>query len=81
MATCIHSSRSCLPPFYTIPIFPLLNRKIFHLLVSYLFFDVKINECTYCLCMRKLSVCVISSITKLKSDRVISDIIIVLSDK
>ena len=33
MATCIHSSRSCLPPFYTIPIFPLLNRKIFHLLV------------------------------------------------
>ena len=30
MATCIHSSRS---PFYTIPIFPLLNRKIFHLLV------------------------------------------------
>ena len=38
MATCIHSSRSCLPPFYTIPIFPLLNRKIFHLLVSFLFF-------------------------------------------
>ena len=36
MATCIHSSRSCLPPFYTIPIFPLLNRKIFHLLVSFL---------------------------------------------
>ena len=35
MATCIHSSRSCLPPFYTIPIFPLLNRKIFHLLVKY----------------------------------------------
>ena len=34
MATCIHSSRSCLPPFYTIPVFPLLNRKIFHLLVS-----------------------------------------------
>ena len=33
MATCIHSSRSCLLPFYTIPIFPLLNRKIFHLLV------------------------------------------------
>ena len=33
MATCIHSSRSCPPPFYTIPIFPLLNRKIFHLLV------------------------------------------------
>ena len=31
MATCIHS---CLPPFYTIPIFPHLNRKIFHLLVS-----------------------------------------------
>ena len=31
MATCIHSSRSCLLPFYTIPIFPLLNRKIFHL--------------------------------------------------
>ena len=37
MATCIHSSRSCLPPFYTIPIFPLLNQKIFHLLVSFLF--------------------------------------------
>ena len=37
METCIHSSRSCLPPFYTIPIFPLLNRKIFHLLVSFLF--------------------------------------------
>ena len=35
MATCIHSSRSCLLPFYTIPIFPLLNRKIFHLLVIY----------------------------------------------
>ena len=34
MATCINSSRSCLPPFYTIPIFPLLNRKIFHLLVN-----------------------------------------------
>ena len=33
MATCIHSSRSCLLPFYTIPIFPLLNQKIFHLLV------------------------------------------------
>ena len=31
MATCIHSSLSCLPP---IPIFPLLNRKIFHLLVQ-----------------------------------------------
>ena len=38
MATCIHSSRSCLLPFYTIPIFPLINRKIFHLLVSFLFF-------------------------------------------
>ena len=38
MATCINSSRSCLPPFYTIPIFPHLNRKIFHLLVSFLFF-------------------------------------------
>ena len=34
MATCIHPSRSCRPLFYTIPIFPLLNRKIFHLLVS-----------------------------------------------
>ena len=29
MATCIHPSLSCLPPFYTIPIFPLLNRKIY----------------------------------------------------
>ena len=29
MATSIH-----LLPFYTIPIFPLLNRKIFHLLVT-----------------------------------------------
>ena len=38
MATCIHSSRSCLPPFYTIPIFPLLNRKIFHLLLLFFFF-------------------------------------------
>ena len=35
MATCIHSSRSCLLPFYTIPIFPLLNRKIFHLYIMY----------------------------------------------
>ena len=25
MATCIHPSRSCLPPFNAIPIFPLLN--------------------------------------------------------
>ena len=31
MAICIHSSWSCLPPFYTIPIFPRLNRKIFYL--------------------------------------------------
>ena len=31
MATCINSSQSCLPPFYTIPTFPLLNRKIFHM--------------------------------------------------
>ena len=30
MATCIHSSPSCLPPFYTIPIFPLLNRKFIY---------------------------------------------------
>ena len=29
MATCINPSRSCLPPFYTIPIFTLLNRKDF----------------------------------------------------
>ena len=29
MATCIHSSRSCFSPFYTIPIFPLLNRFIY----------------------------------------------------
>ena len=35
----IHPSLSCLLPFYTIPIFPLLNRKIFHLLVSFLFLD------------------------------------------
>ena len=35
MATCIHSSGSCLPPFYTIPIFPLLKRKVFHLLVHF----------------------------------------------
>ena len=35
MATSIHPSLSCLLPFYTIPIFPLLNRKIFHLLVCY----------------------------------------------
>ena len=30
MATCIHPSLSCLPHFYTIPIFPLLNRKIIY---------------------------------------------------
>ena len=36
MATYINSSRSCLPPFYTIPIFPLLID--FYLLVSFLFF-------------------------------------------
>ena len=29
MATCIHSSRSGLPPFYTIPIFPLFKLKHF----------------------------------------------------
>ena len=29
MATCINSSRSCLPPFYTIPIFPLFISKDF----------------------------------------------------
>ena len=33
MATSIYPSLSCLIPFYTIPIFPLLSRKIFHLLV------------------------------------------------
>ena len=38
MATSIHSSLSCLLPFYTIPIFPLLNRKIFHLHLSPFFF-------------------------------------------
>ena len=37
MAISIHPSRSCLLPFYTVPIFPLLNQKIFHLLVSSLF--------------------------------------------
>ena len=30
---CLWINRACLPPFYTIPIFPLLNRKIFHLLL------------------------------------------------
>ena len=53
MATCIHSSRSCLPPFYTIPIFHLLNRKIFHLLVC---------MCVYvhdvCLCVHAGVLCV-----------------------
>ena len=44
MATCIHPSRSCLLPFYNIPIFPLLNQKIFHLLVSFLFLDA---HCIY----------------------------------
>ena len=29
MATSIHSSLSCLPPFYTIPIFPLFKSKDF----------------------------------------------------
>ena len=38
MAKSIHPSLSCLLPFYTIPIFPLLNRKIFHLLASFLLF-------------------------------------------
>ena len=45
MATCIHSSRSCLLPFYTIPIFPLLNRKIFHLLVY-----MKVHVYSTCTC-------------------------------
>ena len=43
MAKSIHPSLSCLLPFYTIPIFPLLNRKIFHLLVSILFFGCTLH--------------------------------------
>ena len=34
MATCIHSSQSCLPPFYTIPIFPLLKSISFFIYLS-----------------------------------------------
>ena len=49
MATCINSSRSCLPPFYTIPIFPLLNRKIFHLLVFFLYFLLHTAYISCCL--------------------------------
>ena len=37
MATCIHSSQSCLPLFYTIPIFPLLIERFF-IYVSPFFF-------------------------------------------
>ena len=55
MATCIHSSRSCLLPFYTIPIFPLLNRKIFHLLVGLVLGECITpplsNRVIVCLCM------------------------------
>ena len=40
-----HSSRSCLLPFYTIPIFPLLNRKIFHLLVNKVYLHVYTCTC------------------------------------
>ena len=43
----IHPSLSCLLPFYTIPIFPLWNRKIFHLLVSFLFLDVATRPITF----------------------------------
>ena len=43
MATSIHPSLSCLLPFYTIPIFPLLNRRIFNLLVSVLFFGCTLH--------------------------------------
>ena len=57
MATCIHSSRSCLPPFYTIPIFPLLNRKIFHLLV--IIFNgwiLCMRNCQYDVCLRRIRI-------------------------
>ena len=37
MVTSIHSSRSCLPPFYTIPIFPLLNERFFIYLSPFFF--------------------------------------------
>ena len=36
MATCINSSRSCLPPFYTIPIFPLFKSKDFSFTCIYM---------------------------------------------
>ena len=38
MATSIHPSLSCPLPFYTIPIFPLFNRNIFHLYTCLLTF-------------------------------------------
>ena len=56
MAPSSPPSRSCLPHFYTIPIFLLFNVKDFSFTCLLSFFDVKINECTYyfySLCMRK----------------------------
>ena len=49
MATSIHPFLSCLLPFYTIPIVPLLNRKIFHLLV-YVDVMLILMDCT-CMCV------------------------------
>ena len=46
-----HASIPVFPPFYTIPIFPLLNRKIFHLLVSFLFLDA------HCICCEEYYYC------------------------
>ena len=45
MATCIHSSRSCLPPFYTIPIFPLFKSKDFSFTchIMYMTFDIGLS--------------------------------------
>ena len=57
MATCINSSRSCLLPFYTIPIFPLLNRKIFiYLLCLYTCIYTSIYMYIQCTCTCTVSV-------------------------
>ena len=56
---CIHPFRSCLPPFYDIPIFPLLNRKIFHLLfcMHTAFNCLRLFVVVYCLYIVLLELC------------------------
>ena len=62
MATSIQPSRSCLLPFYTIPIFPLFNRKTLHLLVIYniwaIFYSERLPE-AICCCLQTGSVAVV----------------------